>query len=330
MTTLVRPRTIPSGWTEAEWEALVEKLTRRDLISGALATMLLAACGSGDEATPEVARRDLVDAYGNVSIPVKPTRVVAVDPYSLFTMLDAGITPIATTSSDSFSVIGPEKDRETVAGLPSVGAFGAIDVEKIGALDPDLVIGLNTYLDETIYPQISAIVPVYALAFNRSLTWEQMDTEFASVANQTKAFDEAKQVFVKRRDAIARDHQETLRSNTWEFVLGKAENYYRLGTSSDWSNIAKQMGATLGNAGQVDFFGPLLSFERIDLLSDATVIVTSPRPGSDVLLAQPLLANMPATEAGHLYTAKNVNSYSGAGEFLDLMERICKQLEAGK
>lgn len=100
--------------------------------------------------------------YGELEIPTVPQRIV-VDHGQLEVLLSLGITPVAAV------VYGELAPR--VASLAqgveilAMGGDGSVNIEKIAALDPDLLIGSFSFggYDENAYTQLSKIAPTVVL-----------------------------------------------------------------------------------------------------------------------------------------------------------------------
>lgn len=143
---------MPAGWTEAEWDVLINALTRRRLITSGLALgalVLLPACGGGNEnqpansVVPSPSQWTFTDDRGvAVSLPAQPKRIVA-QITGAATLWDYGLRPVG--------VFGPmhmeDGSKAPQAGdidlqqIESIGeAWGEFDLEKLASLRPDLVV----------------------------------------------------------------------------------------------------------------------------------------------------------------------------------------------
>lgn len=133
----------------------------------ALATSLalaLSACGAGETSGEKAAEEQAVTiehAMGTTTIEGKPQRIVALDSSlaDATLMLDKDLVGIATYrgySTDLPDYLG--EDRENGADVATVGDIAAPSLEKIAALEPDLIVSIKVR-HEAIYDQLSKIAP---------------------------------------------------------------------------------------------------------------------------------------------------------------------------
>ncbi len=151
--------------------------TRRELFAaGAALALGLAACG---EEAPTPAReqaRTVRDAYGSVRVPASPKRVVAVDRGAADIAVATGIVPIGVADEVAdFPYLA-----EQLEDVPRTGAPDAPDFERILALRPDLILGLDAYLEEDkAYARLSEIAPTFAARFGAGETWKDFSAALA-------------------------------------------------------------------------------------------------------------------------------------------------------
>ncbi|WP_328914904.1 MULTISPECIES: ABC transporter substrate-binding protein [unclassified Streptomyces] len=328
--------------TDAEFAEIVAALTRRGFlggVAGAGALLGLAACGNdahdnGSAPAASSAPRSLTGAYGTVRAPGKPRRVVALSKAALSTLLDVGLTPVGTDNGEA--EVALTQYRTVVKGLPTVGEYGAFDVEKIAALRPDLVIAFDTYVDAALYRKLSAIAPTYALRTAQGvIPWQQATAAFADAVDRNDRLNSLKSTYDARLAAVRAQYAAELTGHRWEVVQAAAAGtFYRYLPSSDPSAILGELGAKLGNAGAkgANYWGHDLSYETIDQQLGAADVILSVAVGSEPLLAQPLWKKLPAARAGHVYTTDLLfpSSYSGALGLLDFIADACQKIRASR
>lgn len=135
----------------------------------AAATLLLAACGGGTEEpagasadSGDTAARTVQHAMGETTIEGTPERIVALDSsYADATLLLekelVGITTYRGYSTDLPDYLGDARE-EHASEVVSVGELEAPSLEKIAALEPDLIVSAKIR-HEAIYEQLSKIAP---------------------------------------------------------------------------------------------------------------------------------------------------------------------------
>jgi iron complex transport system substrate-binding protein len=160
---------------------LVGQVSRRRLLTGAgaLGTLgLLTACGGAAEppatggapAATGPFPLTVEHSRGTTEIPAAPQRVVTVGFSDQDPVLAMGVRPVGVTDwyGDHPYATWPWAQDELGDAKPMVlnrGAFtGTPDYryEEIAALDPDLIIGLYTSMDNTQYQTLSRIAPTVA------------------------------------------------------------------------------------------------------------------------------------------------------------------------
>ncbi|QSB14653.1 iron-siderophore ABC transporter substrate-binding protein [Natronosporangium hydrolyticum] len=147
-------------------------------------TALLATVACGDDSTEPDAEsgaetRVISHELGETEVPAAPERVVALDPYaSLPTALAADATVVGT-SYQPFGDPFPPYIDETVAGdATDVGWFTELNVEQIATLEPDVIIGLISFV-EPYHDQLSEIAPTIALPLD-DMVWQETVTTVAA------------------------------------------------------------------------------------------------------------------------------------------------------
>lgn len=196
------PRTIPAGWTDAEWERLMNALSRRRFIANGLALgalVLLPACGGGDgdEAASSVApspsqsQWTFTDDRGvAVSLPAQPKRIVA-QITGAATLWDYGLRPVGVFGPMHMEdgSKAPQAGAIDIQSVESIGeAWGEFDLEKLAALQPDLLVTQQFSDDEPLWnvplealPALNDIVPSVAIVV-RDVPITQPLQRFADLA----------------------------------------------------------------------------------------------------------------------------------------------------
>ncbi|WP_369132171.1 ABC transporter substrate-binding protein [Modestobacter sp. I12A-02662] len=139
----------------------------------------LTACGSSSGAAEEPAAaaqeetRTVTHALGTTEIVGEPERVVVLDTGELDAVVALGITPVGAVRTDvSAELPGYLEDAGAdPAEIAEVGTINEPDLERIAALEPDLILS-NAVRHREIYDQLSAIAPT-VLAEDVGDTWKE-------------------------------------------------------------------------------------------------------------------------------------------------------------
>ena len=131
----------------------------------------LSACGGSDDSSDAAASSSSAGAFpvsienkfGTTEVPSAPERVVTIGFNDLDFVLALGVTPVGTRANLGYDASqrpwAPAASKGTE--LPTVGET-EIDVEKVAALKPDLIVGVYSFIDQQTYDQLAKIAPTLA------------------------------------------------------------------------------------------------------------------------------------------------------------------------
>ncbi|GAA2597665.1 iron-siderophore ABC transporter substrate-binding protein [Dactylosporangium fulvum] len=150
------------------------RMTRRAAAAGialVAGLALLSACGDDTKETSAPAASEGAASYpvslthklGTATIPAAPKRIVALSDADLDALLLLGVQPVGIAeSSGEGGVTAWAKPRLT--GTPTVLTAGetGFDVEKIAALNPDLILAGGDYYIDDEYAKLSKLAPTTA------------------------------------------------------------------------------------------------------------------------------------------------------------------------
>lgn len=147
-----------------------------------------AAAGAGASTQEESGTRTVQTKTGQVQIPAKPQRVVALDNTSFQTLQAFGITPVAVPKP----LLPPQvQDWKKDTNIVDAGSHREPKLEAVNQAQPDLIIGGHRF--EKATPQLAQIAPVIDLAPDS----EQGDY-IAALKTQTSTLGE---IFDKKAEA---------------------------------------------------------------------------------------------------------------------------------
>ncbi|MFI0464058.1 ABC transporter substrate-binding protein [Saccharopolyspora sp. 5N102] len=143
------------------------------VITAVLALGTAAACGTStpeQSPAPQGTERIVTHAKGQTKITGTPQRVVVLDTGELDAVLALGIKPIGTVLPDANKTLQPYL-AEKAGDIEIVGTIGSPNLEKITALQPDLILS-SKVRDDQNYEALSRIAPtVFAETVGK--TWKQ-------------------------------------------------------------------------------------------------------------------------------------------------------------
>jgi iron complex transport system substrate-binding protein len=139
-------------------------------VAASLAVVAAFGCGTGAEpadgdrgASEE--GRVIENAYGKTRVPETPERVVTLDPTVLLDVLALGVMPVGYAGADASQ---PLFLRDDLEGVESIGTESQPNLEKIAALEPDLIMGYTQTPEK-----MSEIAPTVAVEYDET-EWKRM------------------------------------------------------------------------------------------------------------------------------------------------------------
>lgn len=323
----VATHTLPSVAERDQLQALVAEITRRRFLGGAVAAGLsvgLAACGGEEEA--------------RTTAPARPTRVVAINDYALYTMLDLGLEPIGIYSAGEQYV--PPTYLERWRALPVINeekVAGAVSVEKILALKPDLIVGIDA--QKAPYAQLSKVAPTVLLPFTKTNgAWREMAKGTAAALGREDELRALDAKLVQRATKLKADHADALAGWRFDLLQGGFDNgqYWTYGAQSNIGNVLGMTGMSFGKASVAAKDQRTVSYENVELLEDADVLFYytnndgTPANLGPKLFALPSFKQLPAVKAKRLIGSVNFlpTSYGTATAALDDLDRGLTEIPA--
>jgi iron complex transport system substrate-binding protein len=160
---------------------------------------------------------------GSVTLPKVPERIVCLNGLCDDVLTDLGIVPAGTSNPTLLTHPALLGDRG--AAVPVVkGTFGSEDVESIGALKPDLVIGLPGVHDG-LRPAIERFAPLWLV---EPATWQESVAALrtlGALTTKTQAATSAEQRFRDRlAEAVATTHQNGQARRKALLMYGSADS----------------------------------------------------------------------------------------------------------
>ncbi|GAB3318104.1 iron-siderophore ABC transporter substrate-binding protein [Geodermatophilus aquaeductus] len=248
----------------------------------ALSGGLTACGGSEDEGSASAAETSssssgfpvsIENRFGTTEIPEEPQRVVTVGFNDQDFVLALGVTPVgerellgdydATTRPWAQELL-PAEDIPTVGGEE-------IDLEAVAALEPDLIVGVYSFMDETVYEQLSGIAPTLAQTdeyADGATPWQEQTLLIGQALGREDEAQELVDDVEGRFHQAVEDNPGFADTSIAVDLTGVGSGHYLLGTD----DLRTQFFSDLGFA--VPETSTDVSQERLDLL-DADVLAVN-------------------------------------------------------
>jgi len=179
-----------------------------------------------DSAKCRVVQHDL----GETCIPIHPKRIVLLDEFYLLDSVSAlGIKPVGYTSCPF--CVSSETLSKFIVSVPVVGTDGQPSLEKILALKPDLILGLEW--QATSYPLLSKIAPTVVIANPEARGFKKTLKYLAEILDRSDQVEEILTKYNERIQKVRQQLGEKLKTNTVSVlgIHGSSFYVYRLNTT---------------------------------------------------------------------------------------------------
>ncbi len=169
------------------------RISRRTLAASTLmavpaARSVSALAQSTPAATPSGGTRTITDVIGEVEVPANPQRVVVLDGPQLDACLAVGVKPVGAVTGFEGAAF-PAYLGDMTEGIENVGTISEPNLEKIIALEPDLILGSNLR-NEEIHHLLVEIAPT---VFSEAVS-DDWRGNFELFTNALNKQDEAKEI----------------------------------------------------------------------------------------------------------------------------------------
>lgn len=155
------------------------------------------ACTGASNPTTEGDCRPISHVAGTTCVPNEIERVVTLDSVAFEYAIALGLKPVGTVANDFSTYLGNQA-KET----ENIGQAGEPNLEKVLALKPDLILGLDFH--QSIYPQASQIAPTVLLKFDHSGQWKEVFQTFSTIVNREAAGKQVMADYRRRLDEFKR------------------------------------------------------------------------------------------------------------------------------
>ncbi len=132
---------------------------------------------------------NVTDARGTaVTVPANPQRIVTLSELDLDAALALGLKPVGSVNGRGQTGL-PAYLNDKAGGIVSVGTLAEPSLEKIVALQPDVILaGAMIPQIEALLPELSKIAPVVA-TYKRTDDWKTAFKQIAGMLNQSAKAD---------------------------------------------------------------------------------------------------------------------------------------------
>ncbi len=180
----------------------MNSLVRAVTAGGAVVALALAAgCGGGTAANPGAEETSsansgpisVATAKGDVELDKPATKVVSLEWSYTEELLALGVTPVGAADTATYGDWVTAPEAKLPGDVTDVGSRQEPSIEKIKALDPDLIVSDVDRLTAN-FDQLNEIAPVVAFDPTKKPQLETMKTNFTELAEAVGKEDKAEEV----------------------------------------------------------------------------------------------------------------------------------------
>ncbi|GAA3398323.1 ABC transporter substrate-binding protein [Cryptosporangium minutisporangium] len=292
---------------------------------GTALALALTGCGGDDSADTDgepsaATTRTVEDTFtGTVTgVPTKPKRIVALWRTGS-ELADIGVVPVGALQDEFLEdELGPEV-YATVSEVPTVGNFEGVDIEKVIAVKPDLILGMDNGGLTIDYKELSQVAPTVILKIAEPTdVWANYE-RIADLAGVSADFSEQK----SRLDAALTKVADRYGSKIGSRKVTALGSFDGAAISVDTSKSltyqridAAGFGYNPKYTANPERYVADLAFENIPDLADQDIIFydtdLSGKPLNSVqkVLDEPAFERLPAAQKGHVYPLTSGTIYT--------------------
>jgi iron complex transport system substrate-binding protein len=247
--------------------------------------------------------------FGETKVPAAPKRVVSAGYTEQDDLLAVGVVPIAVTNwwGDQPFGVWPWAQPKLGGAQPEVlDLSNGIQIDRIAAMKPDLIVATNAGIDEDTYKKLSQIAPTIPQS-GQDAFFEPWKTQAAAIGRAAFKFDEMAALVKAVEDKfteIAKNNPQFSGKKALLLegaIVGDAVNVL----APRWrSDFLTQMGLAIPDIG-----GTITRDQMAPMLNSADVLIWSTESDDQqaALLADPTVAKLRATTRNrNVFTGKDL------------------------
>lgn len=248
--------------------------------------------------------------FGETKIPAPPKRVVSAGFTEQDDLLAVGVVPIAVTNwwGDQPFGVWPWAQPKLAGAQPEVlDLSNGIQVDRIAALKPDLIVATNAGLDQDTYTKLSAVAPTIAQSGQEAF-YEPWKEQAAAISQAVFKFDEMAALVRSVEDKFTEVGKINPQFSGKRALLLEGtvvDDAVHVLTPGWRSEFLTQMGLVVPDTG-----GSALTRDRMEsVLDGADVLIWATESDAQqaALLADPTIAKLRATTGQrNLFTGKDL------------------------
>lgn len=300
------------------------------------AALALSACGSEDDdpgtSGSGSGTRTVASAYGDVEVPAKPERVVAVSYDTPWQLQSLDVKPVATQDYGKWVDSFTPAQQEFVDGVATIGSFGETNYDAIVKAAPDLIVGDVYEVDEKSYERLAEIAPTVIVEGSFRGDWKAIVAALAEATGAGDALDEREQSYTTKVAELKEKYADQLALKWATVSIGDAEAEFSvLYPTGIIGALLDELGVTpapgIPDAAPEPGYQSY-SFERLDeILATADVVVVpgnadgTPWEPFAAIKGNSLFTALPAAKSDSVFDLSyGVTDYDTALQFLDDVE----------
>ncbi len=293
-------------------------LSRRRFLAATAGAALLAACGSQK---PGAVAKDgsvtIKHLFGETRIPAPPKRVVSAGLTEQDDLLAVGVVPVAVTDwfGDQPYGVWPWARPKLGNARPAVLSLAdGIQVDRIAAQRPDLIVAINAGLDQDTYHKLSAIAPTIAQS-GQDAFFEPWKDQATTIAQAVYHADEMTTLITSVDESFTNVGQNNPQFAGKKALLLRGTLFEdgAQATAPGWrTDFLTEMGLAVPDAVGDYVHGEVALIPRKDMasvLDSADVLLWTTESDAEraALLADPTIAGLRATkQQRNIFTGKEL------------------------
>lgn len=288
------------------------------------AALVMSACGSlapapaGSPEPSAAATQTIKDTFlGDVEAPSNSQRVLALWRTGN-ELADLGVVPVGALEDELTQQELSPAQREANKDVPTVGTYEGVDLEKVIALKPDVITGMDNARLGIDYKALQEIAPVLILKIAEPTDVWKNYPKVVEVVGKSTDFDARSAKLGEALDSVKASHGANI-ADAKTTLIGADESSLWVDTSKSLAyEPLTKAGFSYNDAYTKDpaRYATELTKENLSSLADQDIIFYDQEADGSIsapvqaLLDEPAFKRLPAVEAGNLFPFRGATVYT--------------------